>query len=78
MVKITAQEFYRKLTDEFHLKEAQGTIRFNLRALDITIKQNSTVGNIIEEWLANWAEREGIDCIHNKKTVCARFLVGFR
>ena len=68
MDKQTAiEDIFNALCDDFKIINATGSIRFNLNKFDITVKQNSVVGNILEEWLANWFERQGYAHIHNTK-----------
>lgn len=67
MAKITAQELYQRLKDEFNLVGAEGSIRFNLRNSRIVVEQNNVVGNILEEWLAKWMWRHRWKFVHNLK-----------
>lgn len=61
----TAEQVFKALTDEFAFINAKGSIRFNLNKFEITVKQNSVVGNIIEDWLAEWLNAKGIANEHN-------------
>ena len=62
-----ADFIYSKLKDGFGLKGAQGDITFSLRDFSIKVNQNNVVGNLVEEWLAKWMDRENIQNIHNIK-----------
>lgn len=73
MAKITAQELYKHLKDEFNFEGAEGSIVFNLRDYYITVEQNNVVGNILEEWLAKWMSSKGWDFIHNQKQAAPDF-----
>ncbi len=42
-----------------------GRIKFELAHVEITVKQNNVVGNIIEEWLDNWLTQHDFDHIYN-------------
>lgn len=64
--KVTADEIYKSLKDDFNFISADGYIKFNLRDFDIIVEQNNVVGNILEEWLAKWFTQKGFDNIHNK------------
>ena len=63
--KFNAGQVFEMLRDEFAFINAQGTIRFNLNDFEIIVKQNSVVGNIIEDWLAEWLNAKGIANEHN-------------
>lgn len=64
-MKVTAEQIYSALKDEFKFVGADGFIKFNLRDFDIVVEQNNVVGNILEEWLAKWMDNKGFDNIHN-------------
>lgn len=66
-LKVTSEEIYRSLKEDFKFVGADGSIRFNLRDYDIIVEQNNVVGNILEEWLAKWFTSKGFEHIHNKK-----------
>lgn len=56
----SAQEIYRRLIEEDHIKEVTGQISFDLANVNIVVKQRDVVGNIIQEWLAGWMRARGI------------------
>ena len=64
-MKLTAEEIYTALKDDFHLNGAEGKLTFNLRDYSIVVEQNNVIGNILEEWLAKWFDSKGFDNIHN-------------
>ena len=64
-MKVSAEQLFDILKNEFHFIGADGYIRFNLRSYDIIVEQNNVVGNILEEWLAKWLKSTGIEHIHN-------------
>lgn len=64
---ITIEEIFADLCNNFKIVNATGSIRFDLNKFKITVKQNSVVGNILEEWLANWFDKRGFAHIHNIK-----------
>lgn len=64
---ISAGELVEKLKNEFQIVNATGSIRCNIKDFEITVKQNSVVGNILEEWLANWLDSNNYDNIHHLK-----------
>ena len=65
--KSITEKIFEALCNDFKIINATGCIRFNLNKFDITVKQNSVVGNILEEWLANWFASQRYDYIHNTK-----------
>ena len=65
--KSTTEKIFDALCNDFKIVNATGSIRFDLNKFDITVKQNSVVGNILEEWLANWFDSQGYTNIHNTK-----------
>lgn len=65
--KSTTEKIFDALCNDFKIINATGSIRFDLNKFDITVKQNSVVGNILEEWLANWFDSRGYTNIHNTK-----------
>lgn len=72
-MKVTAEDIYNALMDEFHIVNAEGEITFRLNDFNIIVEQNNVVGNIIEEWLAKWFNEKGFDNIHNKKQAAPDF-----
>lgn len=71
--KITAQELYDCLKEDFNFSGAEGFIKFNLRDYYITVEQNNVVGNIIEEWLSKWMKEQDFSFIHNEKQAAPDF-----
>lgn len=68
-----AENVFYALRDDFGLKDATGKITFSLKDYAITVKQNNVVGNILEEWLADWLESRHIPHIHNHKQASPDF-----
>lgn len=66
-MKVTAEQIYEELVNDFKIKSATGSIQFHLNDFGITVKQNNVVGNILEEWLAGWLTHKGFDNIHNQR-----------
>jgi NgoBV restriction endonuclease len=60
-MKITPEELYSKLVDEFKIFEKKGNIFFELGNIDIVVKRRDVVGNIIQEWLYEWLRRNDIE-----------------
>lgn len=69
----SALSIYNQLRDDFRLKDAKGSITFKLRDFSINVRQNNVVGNILEEWLADWMTSRSIPHIHNHKQASPDF-----
>ena len=67
-MKLTAQEVYDKLVNSDKILQVTGQIRFFLGDVDIIVKQKDVVGNIIQEWLQGWLEKNDIDYAVNENT----------
>ena len=46
---------------EDKILEEEGQIKFHFANVDIIVKQKDVVGNIIQEWLQGWLNKNGID-----------------
>ncbi len=64
-MKLTAEEVYNKLINDDKILEVKGQICFYLGNVDIIVKQRDVVGNIMQEWLEGWLQKEGIDYMPN-------------
>lgn len=60
MEKLTPEEIYRRLLEDYDIKSLDGKIRFFLGDVDIIVKQKDVVGNIVQEWLEGWFQKRGI------------------
>lgn len=67
-MKLTPQEVFDRLVNVDKIKTVEGQIRFFLGDVDIVVKQRDVVGNIIQEWLAGWLVKNGIDFAPNTNT----------
>jgi len=65
--KISAEQLFNALQNDFGFVNADGEISFRLKTFQITVEQNNVVGNILEEWLAKWMRAKDFDFIHNPK-----------
>lgn len=72
-MKVTAEEIYKALKNDFGFVNSNGYITFNLKDFRIIVEQNNVVGNIIEEWLAKWMAEKGFEHIHNHKQASPDF-----
>jgi type II restriction enzyme len=60
-VKLTPEELFEKLTKEYKIIGEKGDIKFTLKDLTITVKTKGTVGNLIQEWLTAWLEKNSVE-----------------
>lgn len=67
-MKLTGQELYSKLVDEYKIIGEQGVINFSLKNLTISIETKDTVGNLLQEWLKAWMANEKIEFEENKNS----------
>ena len=65
--KVSAQQIYEALKNDFGIVNSKGEITFELNSFRITVEQNNVVGNILEEWLAKWMKDKDYAFILNKK-----------
>lgn len=63
-MKTTIEHVYSVLKNELE-HDNKGKITFTLAEVEITIKQNNVVGNIIEEWLDSWLDKHNFDHLYN-------------
>ncbi|MBZ0241813.1 MAG: NgoBV family restriction endonuclease, partial [Bacteroidales bacterium] len=53
-MKVTADELFAKLTQEYKIIGERGIINFTLKNLTIAIETRDTIGNLLQEWLKAW------------------------
>lgn len=63
-MRTTIDHVFNVLKDELE-NDNTGKISFTLAQVEITVKQNNVVGNIIEEWLDSWLTQHDFDHIYN-------------
>lgn len=64
-MKLTAEQLYNKLVNEYNLIGEVGNIKFTIKDLSILIKTKDTVGNLLQEWLKSWFVEQDIDFEEN-------------
>lgn len=64
----TAEEVYNRLVDVDRILTIAGQIRFTLGEVSIIVRQKDVVGNILQEWLEGWLEKNGIEFARNPNT----------
>lgn len=60
-MKVTAEELFDKLVNEYEIIGQAGVIRFTLKDLTIHVETRDTVGNLLQEWLRTWMVDQGIE-----------------
>ncbi len=64
-MKLSGQELYIKLVNEYKIIGEKGIINFSLKDLTISIETKDTVGNLLQEWLKAWMMSEKIEFEEN-------------
>lgn len=64
-MKLTANQLYKKLVEEYKIIGEKGSINFTDKNLSILIKTKDTVGNLLQEWLKAWFQESKIDFEEN-------------
>lgn len=64
-MKLTGQELYTKLVDDYKIIGESGVINFTLKDLTISIETKDTVGNLLQEWLKAWMMKEKVEFEEN-------------
>lgn len=64
-MKLTGQELYSKLVDDYKIIGEKGVINFSLKDLTISIETRDTVGNLLQEWPKAWMMLEKIEFEEN-------------
>ena len=59
-MKLTPQQLYNKLVNDYHIIGERGQIKFKLKDLTITVETKDTIGNLIQEWLKAWLRKNNI------------------
>ena len=57
---MTAQEIFEKLLNEDKILSMSGKIKFFFGGVNIVVKQKDIVGNVIQEWLQGWLDKNKI------------------
>ncbi len=63
-MRTTIENVYQVLKRELS-EDNKGKITFKLADVEIVVKQNNVVGNIVEEWLDRWLIEHDFDHIYN-------------
>ena len=60
-MRLTAQQIYNKLVNEDRILDIEGRITFDFGNVNIIVKQKDVVGNIIQEWVQGWLDKNRIE-----------------
>ena len=60
-MRYTAKQVYDKLVNDDKILTLKGQIKFYLGDVSIIVKQKDVVGNIIQEWIQGWLEKNEIE-----------------
>lgn len=67
-MKLTPEQVYEKLSNEYKIHDQKGLIKFDLGNVGIIVTQKDVVGNIMQEWLAQWFTQNSIEYCTNPNT----------
>ncbi len=67
-IRLTADQIYDRLIETDKILTLEGRIRFDLGGVDIIVKQRDVVGNIMQEWIAGWLDKNNIEYAVNENT----------
>lgn len=67
-MKLSGQELYSKLVNDYKIIGESGVINFSLKDLTISIETKDTVGNLLQEWLKAWMMKEKVEFEENKNS----------
>lgn len=64
-MKVSAAELYKKLVTNYGIIGQTGNIKFTIKDLSILVKTKDSVGNLLQEWLKAWFQKNSIDFEEN-------------
>ena len=67
-MRLTAEQIYDKLINEDRILEIDGRITFDFGDVNIIVKQKDVVGNIIQEWVQGWLDKNDIEYAPSENT----------
>ncbi len=67
-MRLTARQIFDKLLKEDHILDNEGKITFEFGDVNIIVKQKDVVGNIIQEWMQGWFDKNGIEYAPSENT----------
>ncbi len=60
-MKVTAEQLYEQLVNDYKLVGQKGKISFTLKDITVEIETKDTVGNLIQEWIKAWMISNSIE-----------------
>ena len=60
-MRLTVEEVYDKLVNDDKILTKEGRITFTLGDIDIVIRQKDVVGNIMQEWVEGWLNKNNVE-----------------
>ncbi|UFH36435.1 NgoBV family restriction endonuclease [Flavobacterium acetivorans] len=60
-MKVTAEQLYEKLVNDYKIVGQRGRITFQLKDIILEVETKDTVGNLIQEWIKAWMIKENIE-----------------
>lgn len=70
-MKLTAQEVYHRLVDDYRITEKKGCVKFNIGEVSITATTRDSIGTLIQNWVKEWLIKEGVEAEENPNTQTA-------
>lgn len=67
-MRLTVEEVYDKLINDDRILTKEGRITFALGDIDIVIRQKDVVGNIMQEWVEGWLNKNNVEYALNDNT----------
>lgn len=68
LIKLSATQVYSRLVDDDKILEQEGRIKFYFGNVNIVVKQRDVVGNVIQEWLQGWFDKNHVLYATNPNT----------
>lgn len=67
-MRLTVEKVYDKLVNDDKILTKEGRITFTLGDIDIVIRQKDVVGNIMQEWVEGWLNKNNVEYALNDNT----------
>ena len=67
-MRLSAQEIYDRLLNVDQICKLEGQIKFFLGDVNIIVKQKDVVGNIMQEWLQGWMDKNDVEYAPSENT----------
>jgi len=56
--KVTAQEIFTELVNDFKIKEKVGSVEINLGGITAKYNGRDAIGDLLQEWIGNWFDNQ--------------------